>query len=39
LQNFSFVRATAENCMFRSPQGEKLHSRSKTHRVLQAALG
>ena len=38
LQNFSFVRATAENCMFRSPQGEKLHSRSKTHRVLQAAL-
>ena len=31
LQNFSFVRATAEKCMFRSPQGEKLHSLGKTN--------
>ena len=38
LQNFSFARETAENCMFRSLQGEKLHSRGKTNRVLQAAL-
>ena len=37
LQNFSFARATAENCMFRSPQGEKLHSLGKTNRVLQEA--
>ena len=38
LQNFSFARATVENCMFRSPQGEKLHSLGKTNRVLQEAL-
>ena len=38
LQNFSFARATAENCMFRSPQGEKLHSLGKTNRVLQEAV-
>jgi len=36
MQNFSFVRATAENYMFFSPrpQGEKLRNFGKTNRVL-----